>query len=356
MVVKSQLNNISCQHQYGRKYGHTLHTFLAHILRDTPKPKILIEIHVGGGGWVKFKVNLQIWSRTNIFTVKRTHLFVNCINILPLQLFALTSPCSCKRNPTIARNATYLSFHLYILHHTCLYIVGASLVRFPGPHYIVSRGTWIGQAMQCRHHHHIYYENQASHTYSTRAGTVGLWLVMQTMILIMVYLNWWDGCVQWRLHGILSHHDEVQIRRQVDKIYFLWLLWVFLFQKSIFLTNLMSNISWNNIFAFDQHAHGKKVKVSNIQRSLHFHHHLATRRHYLYKLEIQPPSDTTCNCWKIGHQVAPHAFVENLANLNYLKIWPPGGTICKSWKFGDQVVPLVLVLNLATKWRHLYYL
>ena len=84
----------------------------------------------------------------------------------------------------------------------------------------------------------------------------------------------------------------------------------------------------------------KKVKVSNIQRSLHFHHHLATRRHYLYKLEIQPPSDTTCNCWKIGHQVAPHAFVENLANLNYLKIWPPGGTICKSWKFGDQVVPL----------------
>ena len=162
MVVKSQLNNISCQHQYGRKYGHTLHTFLAHILRDTPKPKILIEIHVGGGGWVKFKVNLQIWSRTNIFTVKRTHLFVNCINILPLQLFALTSPCSCKRNPTIARNATYLSFHLYILHHTCLYIVGASLVRFPDPHYIVSRGTWIGQAMQCRHHHHIYYENQAS--------------------------------------------------------------------------------------------------------------------------------------------------------------------------------------------------
>ena len=65
----------------------------------------------------------------------------NCINILPLQLFALTSPCSCKRNPTIARNATYLSFHLYILHHTCLYIVGASLVRFPDPHYIVNRGT-----------------------------------------------------------------------------------------------------------------------------------------------------------------------------------------------------------------------
>ena len=74
MVVKRQLNNTSCQHQYGRKYGHTLHTFLAHILRDTPKPKILIEIHVGGGGWVKFKVNLQ--SRTNIFTHSEENTFI----------------------------------------------------------------------------------------------------------------------------------------------------------------------------------------------------------------------------------------------------------------------------------------
>ena len=43
---------------------------------DTPKPKILIEIHVGGGGWVKFKVNLQIWSRTNIFTHSEENTFI----------------------------------------------------------------------------------------------------------------------------------------------------------------------------------------------------------------------------------------------------------------------------------------
>ena len=240
--------------------------------------------------------------------MKRTHLFVNCINILPLQLFALTSPCSCKRNPTIARNATYLSFHLYILHHTCLYIVGASLVRFPGPHYIVSRGTWIGQAMQCRHHHHIYYENQASHTYSTRAGTVGLWLVMQTMILIMVYLNWWDGCVQWRLHGILSHHDEVQIRRQVDKIYFLWLLWVFLFQK-------------------------KSIS------------HKSDEQYFLKQDFCISPICT----WKKRSKFQTFS-AHSISTI----IWPPSGATCISWKFGDQVVPLVLVINLATRWRHLY--
>ena len=183
-----------------------------------------------------------------------------------------------------------------------------------------------------------------------------------SILTSLVLINWKANKIQIcnSSFPFNSLHFHYQLKgKHVDKIYYLCILnlfCVFLFQKSIFLTNLMSNISWNNIFAFDQHAHGKKVKVSNIQRSLHFHHHLATRRHYLYKLEIQPPSDTTCNCWKIGHQVAPHAFVENLANLNYLKIWPPGGTICKSWKFGDQVVPLVLVLNLATKWRHLYYL
>ena len=32
MVVKRQLNNTSCHHQYGRKYEHTLHIFSAHIL------------------------------------------------------------------------------------------------------------------------------------------------------------------------------------------------------------------------------------------------------------------------------------------------------------------------------------
>ena len=76
----------------------------------------------------------------------------------------------------------------------------------------------------------------------------------------------------------------------------------------------------------------------NIQRS----HHLATRRHYLYKLEIQPPSDTTCNCWKIGHQMASLQQVENLAtmwrHLHFLEILPPGGATFFSWRFGHQVL------------------
>ena len=39
---------------------------------------------------------------------------------------------------------------------------------------------------------------------------------------------------------------------------YLNLFCVFLFQKSIFLTNPMSNISWTNISAFHQHAYGKR--------------------------------------------------------------------------------------------------
>ena len=229
MVVKRQLNNTSCQHQYGRKYGHTLHIFSAHILTSWRYSETK-DFTRNSCGWVKFKVNLQIWSRTNIFTVKRTHLFVNCINILPLQLFALTSPCSCKRNPTIARNATYLSFHLYILHHTCLYIVGASLVRFSDPHYIVSRGTWIGQAMQCRHHHHIDAPDcscwqRVKSSERWYADTVGLCLVMQTMTLTVVYLNWWVGSVQWLSVSFKTlfciSFPEKYISHKSDEQYFL---------------------------------------------------------------------------------------------------------------------------------------
>ena len=149
---------------------------------DTPKPKILIEIHVGGGGWVKFKVNLQIWSRTNIFTHSEENTFI-------CKLYKYSStPAICFNEPMFVQEKSdyckkcNLSFipSLHFTSHMLVHSGGkpsrASLVRFPGPHYIVSRGTWIGQAMQC------------------------------------------------------------------------------LFQKSIFLTNLISNISWKNIFVFHQYS------------------------------------------------------------------------------------------------------
>ena len=53
---------------------------------------------------------------------------------------------------------------------------------------------------------------------------------------------------------VTSLHFHYQLKgKHVDKIYYLCILnlfCVFLFQKSIFLTNLMSNISWHNIFVF----------------------------------------------------------------------------------------------------------
>ena len=139
---------------------------------------------------------------------------------------------------------------------------------------------------------------------------IGLCLVMKTMILTMVYLSWWAGSVQWRLQSL---YDEVKIRRHVDKIYYLCLLKLFyFFSRKVYFSQIWLAIFLGKIF--------------------------------LYFINILPPCDTTCNCWKFGHQVAPLAF----------QIRPPVRATWISWIFVHQVASFVLVMILSTRWHHFH--
>ena len=77
-----------------------------------------------------------------------------------------------------------------------------------------------------------------------------------SILTSLVLINWKANKIQIYNSSFPfnSLHFHYQLKgKHVDKIYYLCILnlfCVFLFQKSIFLTNLMSNISWHNIFVF----------------------------------------------------------------------------------------------------------